>query len=107
MKVSKTFVGKWGSASTSRVIIHQKLPSGPKDEENTIQKSGVIYRYKCDRLECNEEYIRKSAMTFGGRFMEHLMASSPIYDHANATGHHTRWTNCLSLVGSHTTLQGP
>ena len=29
------------------------------------KKSGILYRYKCDRLECDEEYTGKSARTFG------------------------------------------
>ena len=43
-------------------------------------KSGVIYRYQCDRVECDEEYISESSRTFGERFKEHLKAPSPIYD---------------------------
>ena len=51
------------------------------------RKSGVIYRYKCDRVECAEEYIGQSSITFGERFKEHLKAPSPIYDHFNTSGH--------------------
>ena len=29
----------------------------PKDKEHMTNKSGIIYRFKCDRLECDEEYI--------------------------------------------------
>ena len=29
----------------------------PKDKDHITKKSGVIYRFKCDRLECDEEYI--------------------------------------------------
>ena len=36
----------------------------PKDKGQITNKSGVIYRYKCDMLECEEEYI--------GRQLEHL-----------------------------------
>ena len=32
----------------------------------------MIYRYKCDRLECDEEYISETARTFGERYKEHL-----------------------------------
>ena len=43
----------------------------PKDKDPTLKKSGVIYRYKCDRVECDEEYIGESSRTFGERFKEH------------------------------------
>ena len=52
-----------------------------------VKKSGVIYRYKCDRVDCDEEYIGESSRTFGERFKEHQKAPSPIYDHYNTTGH--------------------
>ena len=29
------------------------------------KRSGVIYSYKCDRVECNDEYIGESSRTFG------------------------------------------
>ena len=54
----------------------------PKDQDS-IQKSGVIYRYKCDRVECDKEYIGESSRAFGERFREHQKAPSPIYDHFN------------------------
>ena len=60
--------------------------------------SGIIYRFKCDRLKCDEEYIGETARTFGERFKEHLKAPSPIYDHSNITGHSTTLDN-FSIVG--------
>ena len=38
----------------------------PKDKENIIKI--VIYSYKYNRLECDEEYVGESAGTFGERF---------------------------------------
>ena len=35
----------------------KNLLVAPKDREHISQKSGIIYRYKCDRVECDEEYI--------------------------------------------------
>ena len=69
-----------------------------KDKEHITKKSCIIYRLKCDRLECDEEYIWVSARTFGERFKEHLKAPSPIYDHSNTTGHTTTLEN-ISIVG--------
>ena len=37
----------------------------PKDKEHMTKKSGIIYRFKCDRLECDEEYIGETVRTFG------------------------------------------
>ena len=59
-------------------------PQGPR---SYVEKSGVIYRYKCDRVDCDEEYIGESSRTFGERFKEHQKVPSPIYDHYNITGH--------------------
>ena len=48
----------------------------PKDQDHITNKSGIIYRNKCDRLECNDEYIGETARTFGERFKEYLKAPS-------------------------------
>ena len=70
-----------------------------RTDQDTIQKkSGVIYRYKCDRVECDEEYTGGSSRTFGERFKEHLKVPSPIYDHFNTTGHIVTIEN-YSIVG--------
>ena len=70
----------------------------PKDQDPFQKKSVVIYRYKCDRVECDEEYIGESSRTFGERFREHLKAPSPIFDHYNITGHNVTIDN-FSIVG--------
>ena len=59
----------------------------PKDKNNILQKSGVIYRFRYGRVECDEEYIGKSGRTFAERFREYMKAPSPIHDHHNITGH--------------------
>ena len=76
----------------------KNLLVAPKDREHITQKSGIIYRFKCDRVECDEEYIGESARTFGERFKEHLKCPSPIYDHSNITGSNTTLDN-FSIVG--------
>ena len=50
----------------------------PKGKDHITKKSGIIYRYKFDRVEYDEEYIGESSRTFGERFKEHLKAPSPI-----------------------------
>ena len=74
------------------------LLMAPKDQDPIQKRSGVIYRYKCDRMECDEEYIGESSRTFGERFKEHLKAPSPIFDHYNITGHSVTIEN-FSIVG--------
>ena len=59
----------------------------PKDKDPILKRSGVIYRFKCNRVERDEEYIGESARNLGERFKEHLKAPSPIHDHTNISGH--------------------
>ena len=50
----------------------KSLLMAPKDQDPMQKRSGVIYRYKCDRVECDEEYIGESSRTFRESFKEHL-----------------------------------
>ena len=79
------------------------LLMAPKDRDLITQKSGIIYRYKCDRVECEDEYIGESARTFGERFKEHLKHPSPIHDHTTITGHDTTIDN-FTIVGKRNTI---
>ena len=63
-----------------------------------MKKSGVIYSYKCGRVDCDEEYIEESSRTFGERFKEHQKAPSPIFDHHTITGHNISVEN-FNIVG--------
>ena len=57
------------------------------DEEKyhkTVEKN---IGYKYNRLECNEEYIKESVVSFGERFRENLKAPSPIHSYQSTTGH--------------------
>ena len=64
--------------------------------DHITKKSGIIYRFKCDRLECDEEYIGETSRTFGERYKEYL--KGPIHDHSNTSGHTTSLEN-VSIVG--------
>ena len=75
----------------------KNFPVAPKDKDHITKTNGVIYRYKCDRVECDKEYIEESG-TFWERFKEHLKPPSPIYDHCNITGYSISLEN-LSIVG--------
>ena len=61
-----------------KIIKH--LLVSPKDKDNIIKKNGVIYWFKCDSIDCEEEYIGESARTFGERYKEHLKVPSLIYE---------------------------
>ena len=54
---------------------------------NIINTASVIYRYKCDHLQCTMEYISETGRTFGYRYKEHLRSPSSIYDHDNTMIH--------------------
>ena len=76
----------------------KNLLMAPKDKDPMLKQSGVIYRYHCDRVDCDEEYIGESSRTFGERFKEHLKPPSPIYDHSNISGHNVSVNN-FKIVG--------
>ena len=86
------------SVSPHERCYHLKPPGGPQGPRSYVEKSGIIYRYKCDRVDCDEEYIGESSRTFWERFKEHQKAPSSIYDHYNITGHKISIDN-FSLVG--------
>ena len=88
MKVSKRTCRKYG------IEVHLKgghtiknLLMNLKDKDPILKRSGVIYRFKCNRVECDEEYIGESARTFGERYKEHHKSPSPIHDHTTISGH--------------------
>ena len=81
-----------GANTIRELIVH------PKDKDNILKKSGVIYRYKCGRVDCDEDYKGEPGRTIAERFREHMRAPSPIHDHYNTTGHEVSWDN-FSIVG--------
>ena len=70
----------------------------PKNNDPITNKSGVIYRYKCNENGCEEEYIGESARTFAERFKEHQKSPSPIYDHCHTSGHNVTINN-FTIIG--------
>ena len=80
------------------IVNTSRVSNGSKRSRSYSKKSGVIYRYRCDSVECDAEYIGESSRTFGERFREQLKASSLIYDHLNITGHNITIDN-FSIVG--------
>ena len=50
----------------------------PEDRDNKLQKSGVIYKFKCPHINsCPEEYIGESSRTFGDRLKRTSQGSIP------------------------------
>ena len=70
----------------------------PKDKDHITKVSSIIYRFKCDRVECDDEYIAQPSGTFGARFKDYLNVPSSICDHFNTTGQTTTLEN-FSIVG--------
>ena len=59
----------------------------PKDQDPRDSKSGLIYSYQCNHLDCDEEYTGETSRTLGERRKEHLRQPSPIHGHIQQTGH--------------------
>ena len=84
--------------TAKEVMPSKSLLMTPKDKDPITKKSGIIYRYKCNRVDCDDEYRGESSRTCGKRFREHLKAPSQIYDHFTITADSTSIDN-LSIVG--------
>ena len=74
-----------------------------KDKDTIIQISGVVYRYKCDRVECDEEYIGGSARTFGEKFKEYLKALPIFMNISTSQAIILVWTTSAQWDGNHRT----
>ena len=79
-------------------ITIKSLLMAPKDPDPMLKRSGVIYKYTYDRVECDEEYTGESSRNFNERFKEHQKAPSPIFDHYTTTGHNIKLEN-FTIVG--------
>ena len=44
-----------GGTTIKDLLVH------PKDKDTILQKSGVIYRYKCGSVDCEKEYMGSQA----------------------------------------------
>ena len=76
----------------------KNLLLSPKDKDNIKKKSNVTDWFRCDKIDCEEEYIGESSRTFEERYKEHLKAPSPIHEHQNNTGHITSVEN-FKIIG--------
>ena len=70
----------------------------PKAQDPKDNKSGIIYSYQCNHLDCDEEYIGKTSRTLGERRKEHLKQPSPIHRHIQQTDH-TIAEDSFNIIG--------
>ena len=68
-----------------------------KDNDTKLQKSGVIYQYKCPTINCPEEYIGGTGRAFRERLKEYLRVTSPNHQHTSFTGHPIT-PDCFNII---------
>ena len=95
----KQICGKYGIQGhfKGNTTIKQILMK-PKDQNPKDNKSGIIYSYQCNHLDCDEECIGETARTLWERRKEHLKQPSPIHRHIQQTGH-TITEDRASIIG--------
>ena len=58
----------------------------PKDQTETLDKCGVVYKLSC--LDCPSSYISESARTLRSCVKEHSKpGASPVFEHTSYTNH--------------------
>ena len=70
----------------------------PKDQDPKDSKSGIIYSYKCQHLDCDEEYIGDTSRSLGERRKEDLKQPPPIHSHSQTTGLSIE-NNSFNIIG--------
>ena len=73
----------------------------PKDRDTVWQKSRAIYRYKCGRVDCEEEYTGESGRTFAERCREHMKAPLLCIASDNYSMNSTQFSTSLVLQYVH------
>ena len=76
----------------------KNLLESPNDKDTITKKSSVIYWFRCNKIECEDEYLGESSRTFGERHKEHLKTPSPIFEHPITNGHITTVEN-FKIIG--------
>ena len=66
-KLKKTFQNKGIQVPLKGTNNVKTLLMAPKDRDNKLQKSGIIYKFKCSHINCPKEYIGESSRTLGDR----------------------------------------
>ena len=55
----------WDTSTLKEGNTIKSLLMAPKDKDPITKKSGIIYRFKCNRVECDDEYIGESSRKYG------------------------------------------
>ena len=73
----------------------------PKDQDPKEKKSGVIYCYQYEAIDCGEEYIGETSRTLGEHYREHLKEPFPVHVHSQHTSHqlNTDQSNIIEREG--------
>ena len=73
----------------------------PRDKDPRLQKSAIIYHYRCPHLNCPESYIGETGRVLGDMGSKHLKAPSPNYTHNNHMRHPLN-PNCFKIIHKET-----
>ena len=72
MKATRTSA----TSRASRCILgrqnNQKSPSKSQEQNAMLEKTGVIQRYNCSRVDCEDEYIGESDRKFTESFKDDM-----------------------------------
>ena len=63
VKALRTFAVNMGYKYTAKEAAPSRIPWQPPRIRAQSHRNGVLYRYKCDRIECDKEYIGESEKT--------------------------------------------
>ena len=95
----KSICGKYGvTVHFKGVQTLKNIWVSAKDKETMTRKNGVLYWYRCDKIDIDEEYIGESSRMYWERYREHLKAQSPIFDHQMNSGYITTVEN-FRIIG--------
>ena len=84
----KKICGRYGIQTHFKGAKPSKTFWSPLRTRTYGQPSGAIYRYQCNNLGCDDEYIGETSRTFGERYKEHLKAPSAIHCHSTLNRPH-------------------
>ena len=76
-KVKKVCKAKGIQVHFKGTITLRTLLVRPRDKDPKLNKSGVIYHFKCPAINCTEAYIGESGRALGDRIKEHLKTPPP------------------------------
>ena len=87
----------WGTGAFQGRTHHQKPSNGSKGQRSYPEKSGVIHKYTCDKVEYIKSTLgnQQGPLLKGSRNIKRL--PPPIYDHSIRSGHEINIDN-FSIV---------